>query len=86
MKKACTGSTLKPLELPAKSQWRNAQVDDGEFTAESLAEVANHQEESAQMDEGSRAVPRVRRMKTKKHDAEHDRATAPQVPAAYTGA
>ena len=58
-------------ELPTKSflEWRNAQVADGEFTAESLAEVASQQEESAQTDDttqaGSRAVLRVKRMKTK---------------------
>ena len=70
------GTTLKPSELPAKSflEWRNAQVDDGEFVAESLAEVASQQEESAQADdttqadfvrEGSRAVLRVKRARTK---------------------
>ena len=71
-----TGSSLKPSELPAKSflEWRIAQVDDGEFTAESLAEVASQQEEASQADdttqadlvrEGSRAVLRVKRMRVK---------------------
>ena len=94
MRKAWEANTgaLKPSELPAESflEWRSAQVDDGKFAAESLAEVASQQEESAQTDdttqadfvrEGSRAVLRAKRTKTKKHDAEHDRATAPQVPA-----
>ena len=70
------GQTLSPSELPAKSliEWRQAQVDDGEFLTESLAEVSSQQEESAQTDdhtqadfvrEGSKAVIRVRRTKVK---------------------
>ena len=69
-----TGSSLKPSELPAKSflEWRIAQVDEWEFTAESLAEVASQQEEASQTDdttqadfvrEGSRAVLHVKRMR-----------------------
>ena len=70
------GQTLSPAELPAKSflEWRNAQVDDGEFLTESLAEVASQQEEGAQTEdsthadfvrEGSKAVIRVRRARAR---------------------
>ena len=70
------GQTLSPSELLAKLfiEWRQAQVDDGVFLTESLAEVSSQQEESAQTDdhtqadfvrEGSKAVIRVRRTKVK---------------------
>ena len=51
------GQTLSPWELPAKSfiEWRQAQVDDGEFLTESPAEVSSQQEESAQTDDHTQA-------------------------------
>ena len=69
------GQTLSLSELPAKSflEWRNAQVDDGEFLTESLADVASQQEESALAEdttadfvrEGSKAVVRMRRVRAR---------------------
>ena len=71
-----TGQSLSASELPAKSylEWRFAQVDDGEFLAEALAEVVSQQEESQQVDDttqadfvqqGNKAVVRLRRARAK---------------------
>ena len=67
--------TLSPSELPAKSflEWRIAQVDDGEFLTESLADIASQQEEGALAEEttadfvreGSKAVVRMRRVRAR---------------------
>ena len=67
--------TLSLSELQAKSflEWRNAQVDDGEFLAESLADVASQQEEGALTEEttadfvreGSKAVVRMWRIRAR---------------------
>ena len=70
------GQSLSAAELPAKSylEWRFAQVDDGEFLAEALAEVASQQEEAQQVDDttqadfvqqGNKAVMRLRRARAK---------------------
>ena len=70
------GQSLSASELSAKSflEWRFAQVDDGEFLAESLAEVASQQEESQQVDDTTqaefvqqmnKAVVRLRRARAK---------------------
>ena len=71
-----TGQSLNASEPPAKSylEWRFAQVDDGEFLAESRAEVVSQQEESQQVDDttqadhvpqGNKAVVRLRRARGK---------------------
>ena len=69
------GQTLSLSELPAKSfrEWRIAQVDDGEFLTESLADVASQHEEGALTEEttadfvreGSKAVVRMRRIRAR---------------------
>ena len=69
------GQTLSLSELPAKSflEWRIAQVDDGEFVTESLADIASQQEEGALTEEttadfvreGSKAVVRMRRVRAR---------------------
>ena len=70
------GQTLKASQLPPKSylEWRYAQVDDGKFLTESLAEVTSQAEEAQQtqdvtqadvVQQSSKAVIQMRRTRVR---------------------